>query len=100
MKGTIQVDSPPPFMTRPVGGKPGHAALMYVVQHWFHKKVARTIKNISDIQDLPYFAGAKGPRLPSISSLLPSKCSSAFFAQPFAFSLETAYNGRFYATPR
>src|SRR4029077_20843710 len=56
-RGRSRSIRPLPFMTRPVGGKPGHAALMYLLQHWFHKKVARTIKNIRDIHGLHYFAG-------------------------------------------
>jgi hypothetical protein len=51
-KGAIQVDSPPPFMTRPVGGKPGHAALMYLVQHGFQKKVAGAVEIIGGRRSL------------------------------------------------
>src|ERR1700681_114383 len=79
MKGTIQGDSPAPYMTRPVGGKPGHAALMYLLQHWFHKKVARTIKNISDIHGSPYFAWTKGLEWPSIWASLPQQVLIGLF---------------------
>jgi hypothetical protein len=48
-KGAIQVDSPPYFLARPVGGKPNLTALMYLVELRIRKKVAGTEKNIGDM---------------------------------------------------
>jgi hypothetical protein len=55
-KGAIQVDSPPFFLTRPVGGKPSRVALMYFVEHRFRKKVAEPIQKFRGRHGLFHFA--------------------------------------------
>jgi hypothetical protein len=37
-EGAIQVDSPL-HAARPVGGKPGLAAFVYLIEHWFQENV-------------------------------------------------------------
>jgi hypothetical protein len=47
----------PLYTARPVGGKPDHAALMYMFEHWDRGKVAGIVENILEIQDSPHLEG-------------------------------------------
>jgi hypothetical protein len=77
-KGTIQVDSPPSHSTRPVGGRPSHVALMYLVEHWLRKKVVGLIKFFVDYKDYPILPGGEALNCYPIALRRPSKSSSAF----------------------
>jgi hypothetical protein len=53
-KGAIQVDSPPLFLARPVGGRPDLTVVMYLNEHGFRQKVAKSVEITNKMQRLSY----------------------------------------------